>query len=806
MEDGNTVKGKLIPNNRLKKARKQHGWTQKEVAERIELPDPRTLGRWERGSHIPHPHYRRKLADLYNINLEELGFLQSEAEPPSPTEKLPEYNCPSLSIWNIPPTFTSLLGREQDIATVRTLLQRPDIRLITLSGPGGVGKTRLAIHIAKEVQDIFKDGICFVSLAEINDPAFVKPILAETLGVQESGELSVSKQLQATLANKQCLLILDNFEQVVQAALFLEELLAAWPALKILVTSRSKLHLSAEHSFSVLPLIVPDHTRQISQSALLQYASVALFVERAQAAEATFQVTDENIQAITEICCRLDGLPLAIELAAARSKLLPPPAMLARLTQRFQFLKSGLRAVPERQRTLYKTIAWSYDLLTSQEQWFFRRLSTFAGGCTLEAIATVCGEQSESEQEKDVFSLLADLIDQSLLQQNRPEADEPRFILLESIREYGLERLHEYNEMERSQRTHALYYLSLVERALPYLTGPQQDSWLTRLDQEKDNLRAALTWLLNQNEVELALRFGEGFGKFCGLRGYWTEEWRWLQAILELPLITATPTLQNLRARILRRAGHLAYRLRNLKLARAWQEESVTLSRETGDQQNLAGALSGLGWTLYRQKETTCAEQLLNESVQVARTSGNKWVLSNTLDSLGRFMLYQDRDDEARSLLEQSVTLARELADYENLARILTSLASLELVQDKQTKAIALMQESSALAQKSGSKPILALTIDKLVDIAIFQQAYEDAADLLKKRILQAEEIGDTPTLARKQLQLADIAWHRRDFAQAEALARQSLTFFQYQSDAPNITAALTILEHVTLQRGPGEM
>jgi hypothetical protein len=358
--------------------------------------------------------------------------------------------------------------------------------------------------------------------------------------------------------------------------------------------------------------------------------------------------------------------------------------MLTRLTQRFQFLTSELRAVPERQRTLYKTIAWSYDLLISQEQWFLRRLSIFAGGCTFEAFVAVCSEQTE--QDRDIFSLLIGLLDQSLLQQVRPEAEEPRFMLLESIREYGLERLSEPNEVEESQCTHAHYYLALVEKALPHLTGPHQTTWLAQLDQEKDNLQAALTWLLNNNAVELALRFCEGFGKFCGLRGYWTEEWRWLRAVLELPL---TPALQSLRARILRRAGHLAYRLRNLGVARTWQEESIELSREAGDQQNLAGALSGLGWTLYRQNEIALAEQLLNESAKVARASGNTWVLSNALDSLGRFMLYQGRNNEARFQLEQGVMVAREPADYENLARILTSLVSLELVQGNHTRTTA---------------------------------------------------------------------------------------------------------------------
>ncbi|HEU5381023.1 MAG TPA: tetratricopeptide repeat protein [Ktedonobacteraceae bacterium] len=789
MEESKAARGKPVPNKRLKEAREQHGWTHKEVTDMLNLPDPRMVSRWERGLHTPRPRYRRQLAELFGKSLEELGFF--EAEKPLQPESTPEYGRSCLPWWNVPPTFTSFLGREKDIALVCALLRRPDRRLITLCGPGGVGKTRLAIQIAREMREFFKDGVSFISLAEIDNPALVKPRVAEALGVWDSSQLSVTEQIKVALAGKQCLLILDNFEQLTQAALFLEELLTICQEIKVLVTSRSVLHLSAEYLFSVLPLEVPDPTNQIEQATILQNPAVALFIERAQAVEATFQVTHENIYAIRDICSHLDGLPLAIELAAARIKLLPPIAMLARLTQRFQLLTSGLRALPERQRTLYKTITWSYDLLTIREQWFFRQISVFAGGCTLEAVAAICG--TSGEQTIDTFSLVAGLLDHSLLRQEKPDTGEPRFFLLESVQEYALERLSEHNEREARRRSHALYYLALVEKALPYLIGSQQIIWLTQLDLEKDNLRAAFLWLLHRNEIELALRFCEGFGKFCGLRGYWAEEWRWLQAALELPV---TLELQSLRARILRRAGHLAYRFRNLAVARAWQEESIELSRKSGDQQNLAGALSGLGWTLYRQNQTTLVERLLIESVEVARASGNTWVIASSLHSLGRFMHYQSKNAEARSLLEQSIILARELADKESLARILTSLVSLELTQGNHARAAALARESFAAAQEARSKPILALVLDSLVDIAMFQKEYESVVHLLARRIQQAEEIGDIITIARKRLQLGTIALREKDFVRAEFLAQQSLIVFQNQGDVPSCAAALDILEN----------
>jgi predicted ATPase len=790
MERRKADRGKPIPNKRLKEAREQRGWTHKEVTTMLNLPDPRMVSKWEHGLHTPRPHYRRQLAELFGKSLEELGLIEVEKRPQP--DIAPETGHTALPLWNVPPTFTSLLGRAQDVAQAFALLQRSDVRLMTLYGPGGVGKTRLSIQIAREIQAFFKDGVCFVSLAEIDNPALLSSVLAETLGIQETSQF-MTEQIKAMFADKECLFILDNFEHIAQAAPFLEELLTACQFVKILVTSRSVLHLSAEHLFSVLPLALPDPADRSERRALLQCAAVTLFIERAQAAESTFQVSDENICAIGEICSHLDGLPLAIELAATRVKLLSPIAMLARLTQRFQFLTSQLRTIPERQRTLYKTITWSYDLLTHQEQWFFRQISVFAKGCTLEAVAAICGTQGE--QDIDTFSLLTSLRDNSLLHREKPDAEEPRFILLESVQEYGLQLLRDQNEQADRQRAHALYYLALVEKALPHLTGPHQVIWLVRLDQEKENLRAALLWLLDTNEIELALRFCEGFGKFCGLRGYWTEEWHWLQAVLER---STTPVFYSLRARILRRAGHLAYRFRNLAVARCWQEESVKLSRASGDQPTLAGALIGLGWTLYRQNQIDHVESLLNEGMKIALVSGNTWVLAGALHSLGRFLHYQGRIEEARSLLERSTALARELDDQESLARILTSLISLELAQGNHTRAETLATESFAAAQKVGSKPILALALDSLADIAIAQEKYENAVDLLQRRIIQAEEIGDIATVAQKRLQLGSLSLRRKDCIRAESLARQSLVFFQNQGDTQNIAAALDILENIS--------
>ena len=492
---------------------------------------------------------------------------------------------------------------------------------------------------------------------------------------------------------------------------------------------------------------------------------------------------------------RLDGLPLAIELAAARIKLLPPQALLAQLAQDFQLLKSDLRNLPVRQLTLYNTIKWSYDLLDEQEQWFFRHLSIFPGGCTLDAAEAML----RNEQTLDMLNTIASLMDKSLLQQVEQDGEMPRFVMLETVREYGLHYLQTHGELEESRHAHASYYLAVVEQARPHFNGAQQVRWLARLEQEKENLRAALTWLIQQKETERALRFCEAFGKFCGLRGYWGEEQYWLKTVLALPWSLEARAI---RARVLRRAGHLAYRLRDLMLARSLLEESVALSRVEDDKQNLAGALVGLGWVLYRQNDITTASTLLHESVAAARVSGDRWALANALESLGRLAHFQNQTSEAHQLLQESVKLSRELGDKESLARFLTTLVSIELAQNHTSQAAALAQESFALAQELGTKPLIALVLNSLREVALASGEYERAAQCFEERIMLARELGDRPTIAMKQLDLGEIALAKGDLTRAITYIEESLRFFREQNDIPNIAAALRVLGDIKRMQG----
>ncbi len=422
---------------------------------------------------------------------------------------------------NLPAQPTLLIGRDQEVAAVCALLRGPEVRLLTLTGPGGTGKTRLGLQVAAELLDAFADGIYFVDLAPIRDANLVVSAIAQTLGLTGRGDQPLRDRVRAHLRDKRLLLLLDNFEQVLDAAPVVAELLAACPQLKVLVTSRMPLQLRGEQEIPVPPLALPDLHRLPELAALSQYAAVALFIQRARAVQLDFAVTNATAPAVAEICHRLDGLPLAIELVATRVKLLPIPALLARLDNRLKLLIGGARDLPARQQTIRTTIAWSYDLLTAAEQRLFRSLAVFVGGCTLDAATTVCNANSDLPM--DVVDGIAGLLNQSLLRQKEGTDGEPRFWMLETIREYTVERLEGSGEAEAVRRRHAAYYLAFAEAAQPQLLGAERAGWLDRLEAEHDNLRGALGWALDGGDAELGGRLavalaggGEGAGRSGG--------------------------------------------------------------------------------------------------------------------------------------------------------------------------------------------------------------------------------------------------------------------------------------------------
>jgi predicted ATPase len=540
-----------------------------------------------------------------------------------------------------------------------------------------------------------------VNLAPISDPEFVVPTIAQALGIREVAGQLLSERLQEELQQKQLLLVLDNFEQVVSAALQLIDLLAACPKLKVLVTSREVLRVRAEHEFAVPPLALPDPTLLPELAVLSDYAAVALFIQRAQAARSDFQVTPLNARAIAEICVRLDGLPLAIELAAARIKLLQPQALLGRLGHRLTVLTGGSQDVPARQQTLRNTITWSYNLLDATEQRLSRWLSVFVGSCTLEAVEAVCAFLDINTDAVWVLERIASLIDKSLLQQTEHEGDKPRLTMLETIREYELEALAVSGEMEITRQAYALYYVTLAEEAEPELGGPQQAVWLARLEREYDNLRAALRWSLERGEVgdsiEMALRLGGALRRFWEVRGHWSEG----QNFLERALAGSKGVAVRVQVKALKSAAHLAYVLRDIDRAEVLSEECLARCQELRDMAGIALSLRLLGMIAEWRSNFVVAYARTEESLALFRELGDKEGIAFLLIELANLLFISQGDPaKVHALLEEGHTLWRELGYQNGTARALVLLGQLFLQQGDTVKARSLLEESVVLSRE----------------------------------------------------------------------------------------------------------
>jgi len=676
---------------------------------------------------------------------------------------------------NLPFQPTPFIGREKEVANVQRQLLQKDVRLVTLTGPGGVGKTRLSLQVAAESSERFADGTWFVSLAPISDPDLVIPTIAEALEVRETRGRPLLEQLEASLYEKQVLLLLDNFEQVVSAATQVVDLLATCPQLRVLVTSREALHVRAEHEFPVPVLTHPDSRHLHDLAELSQYEAVMLFVERAQAVKPDFHVTNANAPAVAEICTRLDGLPLAIELAAARIKLFPPQALLVRLGQSLKFLTSSLRDIPARQQTLRKTIQWSYDLLAVEEQRLFQRLSVFVGGCTLQAIESLTS--ALGNEALPILDEVTSLIDKNLLQQTAQEEEDLRLTMLETIHEYGLEALSKSGEMEMVRQAHAAYYFTLAEEAAREFKGSQQARWLERLEREHDNLRAALQWLLEPTQAgsnpEMALQLCEALKVFWEVRGLYNEG----RTFLDQALANSKEVTVSLRARALSAAAGFAFAQSDYDRAEALCQESLCLYRELEDIRGIAYSLQGLALIAPKKGahiETTC--KLLEESLALFRKLDEKKAIASSLMSLADFISFRGEYGRGLALYEESLSIHRELGNKRGIAVCLKQSALVLFgVRTDQSIIRTRLEESLSIFRELGDKDGIAFCFWLSGWVAFSQGDLVTAQNQLEQSLELWQDIGDRWRAVWVLPILGRVKVHQGDLVAARAIQEQGV-------------------------------
>jgi predicted ATPase/DNA-binding NarL/FixJ family response regulator len=664
--------------------------------------------------------------------------------------------------------LTPILGRDREIGEVGALLRRPAVRLLTLVGPGGVGKTRLALAVGEEVLAAFPDGVHFVDLSPLDDSALVLPTIAHQLELHEIEDRSPLDRLVRALAHDRRLLVLDNVERLVAVGPQLQALLAGCRDLTLLATSRIPLGVRGERQYPLAPLPAPERRPDGSLDLppvpdLEAIPSVGLFVARAAAADPAFGLTAENAAPVAEICARLDGLPLAIELAAAWSKLLPPAAILDRLAEPLALLTTGPRDLPARQQTLRATLAWSHDLLTPAAQTLFRRLAAFVGGFTLEAAEAVgqglgagawgsVGPCSASPQPpapgpSSVLDQLAGLVDQSLVRpldgSTAMGSPEPRFGMLETVREYGLELLAG-GEDEEVRRAHAAWCLTLVERAGPELSGPEPGPWLDRLEAEHDNLRAALGWAVARGETELGLRLAGGLWRFWRHRGYWTEGRGWLERTLALGEGSAAA-----RATALNGAGVFADDQGDYERAVPRYEAALALFRSLGDRRGAAGALSNLGDVARTRGDYDRALALYEEALALYREIGaTRWV-GFVLNALGVLAIDQGDVDRAALRYDEALAVFRALGHRPQTADVLTNLGTVAQARQERRLAGELTAAALAVYRDLGDRRGMALTLYNLGGIAFGDGDWERAASGFRESLVLNRELGDRFRLAQ---------------------------------------------------------
>ncbi len=700
---------------------------------------------------------------------------------------------PESRTYNLPVLTTAFIGREKELAAVRQLLLRDDVRLVTVTGPGGIGKSRLAIEVARDVADHFSSGACLVPLAAVTDPHSIALVIAQTLGLRETPgvpPLETLTEYFRNLPESPFLLLIDNFEHVVSAAPTLAELLALAPNLKILATSRAPLHVYNEREFPLPPLAMPESRVLPPLDVLSKFPAISLFVQRAAAIKPDFELAEENAAAVTEICVRLDGLPLAIELAAARVKLLSPAAMLTRLASRLQLLTGGARDLPARQQTLRQAIDWSYDLLNEAEQKLFRRLSVFVGGCTLEAVESVC--DTKQDLGLDVLDGMSSMVDKSLIKQTEQADGEPRFVMLETLREYGLDKMAACGEKSQTKRAHAAYCLVLAEEAASENTDADHTRWLDRFDIEHDNFRAALDWLTENDQAEWGLRLGIALFRFWEMREHLTEGREGLGKLLKLPSAEAHP---NSRLRALFIAGVLAAEQGDYVPSDALIRESLDLSRSMGDKRSIAVSLNALAVNARDQGELLASHDLFSESLALWRELGDAPAVARALSNLANVSKLRGEYAQASDLYEECLSTFRALGDNSGLAWALNHQGDVASVRGDTAAARSLYERSLATFWKINDRWGIAGSLADLGNLARDQGDYSTADSLYRESLGVFQELEHKRGIARLLEAFASSASAQADPERALRLAGAAAALRQ------SIGTPLTAAEQAKLER-----
>jgi predicted ATPase/transcriptional regulator with XRE-family HTH domain len=637
----------------------------------------------------------------------------------------------SLPTTNVFLPLTPLLGRKHELATLRQQIVQGASRLLTVTGTAGIGKTRLALEVAAQVTTHFMDGVFLVTLDTVIDPSLVPAVIMRTLGLMESGD-EPRTRLLAHLHDKHMLLVLDNFEQVVGAAPFVAELLTACPWLQLVVTSRTLLHVRGERQFILSPLAIPDPDQPISLEQVTQYGSVALFVTRAQAVNVDWMPTDATLRTIVDLCAHLDGLPLAIELAAAHSRLFSPKQILHQFKGHYALEARGYSDLPDRQHTLRQAIEWSYNLLGGPAQRLFARLAVFQGGWTLETATAVCGQQDDAlsafnaSASVHILPDLLTLVDHNLVRREVIHDGESRFTMLNTIRQYAYEQLDACGELAAMQERHMYYFLAFAEQTEPLLYGREQRIGLRALEQEQANLQTALAWCRSTPANTLAgLRLAGALGEFWLIRSYLSQGHTWLKELLESDQGAATPA----RAKALRYAGVLASAQGAVDQALMWDREGLEIYRTLDDAWGVAYTLAALGsvqfWHNHNMEQ---GYSLLQESLTLARAVGDPWLLARVAWQVGTFAYYSGRaEEQGYSLLEESLTLARSIHNFWDISNVLPQLANIMRTRGDTAHISALLDEALALARSIGNVRGIAFALNIMGMIALDQGDYVQA-------------------------------------------------------------------------------